>query len=302
MRRMSTTRFLKTNFGVCRVDVKDDIETNIHTRNNLVTGKLIAVGGKHTCVFIKTSTYSNKANLHNVKTSACGCEVNHKKILGENTVRMVKLAFTIVKEVAPHVKMLELDDTSAFECKLEDGRSFGISIALYELAFHQATWYERHFDAKLITEEANQAYIQAKEGFHTPKPEQFDFLNNSLNQLLWPMYASTKTWKDFFAKIYNIEKKCRIMFPWYMRAVASAMGGMACGNQTRIIDIYSPTNESIPYTEVQKEIRGGTRKIKNVYMDYGEPIDYILESFHHIPNEDIRNIKFTKHDLCPDSL
>ena len=56
------------------------------------------------------------------------------------------------------------------------------------------------------------------------------------------------------------------------------------------------------YTEVQKGIHGGTRKINHVCMDYGQPIDYILTSFHHIPNEDIRNIQCIKHDLFHGSL
>ena len=289
---MAHTRFLKTNAGIFKVVVNDDIETDLNTRKNFVTGKLISIGGKNTCVFIKTSNNSTNANLNNVKTSAGGCEIDNKKIIGENTVIMVKLAFTIVKEVAPHVKTIELDDSSVFSCDLDNGRSFGISIALYELAFHQATWYERHFNAKLITETANKAYLKAKEGFDKPKPEKFDFLNNSLNQLLMPIYINTTTWKEFFAEIYKIDKKCRIMFPWYIRAVASAMGGMACAGQTRIIDIYKSPNELVEYNEVRMG-GGETRK----FMEYGEPTDYILEGFGYISNEHIYNIQYTKADL-----
>ena len=289
---MAHTRFLKTNAGIFKVVVNDDIETDLNTRKNFVTGKLISIGGKNTCVFIKTSNNSTNANLNNVKTSAGGCEIDNKKIIGENTVIMVKLAFTIVKEVAPHVKTIELDDSSVFSCDLDNGRSFGISIALYELAFHQATWYERHFNAKLITDTANKAYLKAKEGFDKPKPEKFDFLNNSLNQLLMPIYINTTTWKEFFAEIYKIDKKCRIMFPWYIRAVASAMGGMACAGQTRIIDIYKSPNELVEYNEVRMG-GGETRK----FMEYGEPTDYILEGFGYISNEHIYNIQYTKADL-----
>lgn len=289
---MAHTRFLKTNAGIFKVVVNDDIETDLNTRKNFVTGKLISIGGKNTCVFIKTSNNSTNANLNNVKTSAGACEIDNKKIIGENTVIMVKLAFTIVKEVAPHVKTIELDDSSVFSCDLDNGRSFGISIALYELAFHQATWYERHFNAKLITETANKAYLKAKEGFDKPKPEKFDFLNNSLNQLLMPIYINTTTWKEFFAEIYKIDKKCRIMFPWYIRAVASAMGGMACAGQTRIIDIYKSPNELVEYSEVRM---GEGETIK--FMEYGEPTDYILEGFGYISNEHIYNIEYTKADL-----
>lgn len=298
---MAEPRFLKTRAGIFKVVVNDDIHTNVHTREKIVTGKLISVGGKNTCVFIKTFNNSTNAHLNNVKTSSGGCEVNNKKIVGENTVIMVKLAFTIVREIAPHVKTIELDDSSVFTCELEDegsgSRSFGISIALYELAFHQSTWYERHFNAKLETEAANDAYLKAKEGFYKPKPENFNFLNNSLNQLLTPIYKSTKTWKEFFTEIYKIENKCRIMFPWYKRAVSSAMGGMVCENQIRIIDIYKFPNDAIEYKLVKLGSRGGTRKVKDSLLDYGEPIDYILERLKYIPNEDVHKIEFTKADL-----
>jgi hypothetical protein len=38
-----------------------------------------------------------------------------------------------------------------------------------------------------------------------------------------PIYTKTSTWKDFFAEIYKIAKKCRIMFTWYKKAVTLAM-------------------------------------------------------------------------------
>lgn len=291
---MSETRFLKTSAGIFRVLINDDKEVDRDTRDIRVVGKLISVGGKNTCVFIKISNNSSTAILNNVKTSADGCEMNNKKIAGENTVLMVKLAFTIVKEVSPHVKILELDDSSTFTCLLDNGRSFAISIALYELAFHQSTWYERHFNAKLLTEEVNQAYLKAKEGFSLPKPEYYDFQNKSLNELLMPIYEKTKTWKEFFDEIYKIENKCRIMFPWYIGAVAKAMGGLSCSNQTRIIDIY--TLPSIEYKEVKLGSRGGTRR-KKAFMEYGEPIDIFKESPNDISRNDIYMLPFTKADL-----
>ena len=107
-----------------------------------------------------------------------------------------------------------------------------------------------------------------------------------------PIYINTTTWKEFFAEIYKIDKKCRIMFPWYIRAVASAMGGMACAGQTRIIDIYKSPNELVEYNEVRMG-GGETRK----FMEYGEPTDYILEGFGYISIEHIYNIQYTKADL-----
>lgn len=285
-------RFLKTDAGIFKVVINDDIYTNLNTREQLLVGKLISVGGKNTCVFIKTQNSSSIAKLMNVKTSAGGCEINDKKIFGINTVIMVKLAFKLVKELAPHIKTIQLDDASVFSCKLENGRTFGISVALYELAFHQATWYERHFNARLLTDSANESYLKAKEGFDLAKPEHFDFSNNSLNQLLTPIYKSTNTWKEFFAEIYKIENKCRIMFPWYKWAVSSAMGGMACEGQIRTIDLQATP---IIYKEVTLGSRGGTRA--KSFMEYEEATDYLSERINYISNEDMLNIQYTKADL-----
>jgi hypothetical protein len=290
-------RFLKTKAGVFKVVINDDIYTDINTREQHIGGKLISIGGKNTCVFIKTSTNSTIAHLANVKTRDHGCEINDKIISGANTIIMVKLAFTIVKETAPHVKTIELEDNSAFTCYLDDGRSFGISLALYELAFHQTTWYERYFDAKLLSLAENEAYILAKAGFDLPKQKDFDFQNKNLNQLLLPIYTKTNTWKEFFAEIYKIDKKCRIMFPWYKRAVKNAMGGLMCEGQIRYIDIYASPNESIDYKEVKLYSRGGTRKAFVKLMTYGDPVDYILERFKYIENQDIDNVQFTRDDL-----
>lgn len=288
-----STRFLKTKAGSFKVTINDDIYIDAFTREQKTVGKLISIGGKNTCVFIKTSGSSTTGRLENVKTLGGGCEINDKIISGINTITMVNLAFTIIKEIAPHVKLLELDDASVFTCYLDDGRSFGISLALYELAFHQSTWYERHFGAKLLTPSAEEAYNKAKAGFEAPKPQHFDFHNNNLEQILMPIYTKTSTWKEFFAEIYKIDKKCRILFPWYKKAVSLAMGGISYEGQIRVIDIYMTPN--IEYKEVK--IGGVSKSRRANFMDYGEPDDYLIQKLNYIQNDEIYKLQFTKTDL-----
>jgi hypothetical protein len=287
-----TTQILKTKAGIFKVIINDDIYINTNTREQKPVGKLISIGGKNTCVFIKISNDSTTGRLENVKTLCGGCEINDKIISGINTITMVNLAFTVVKQIAPHVKLLELDDASVFTCYLDDGRSFGISLALYELAFHQSTWYERHFGAKLLTPSAEEAYTKAKAGFDSPKPLFFDFPNN-LEKLLMPIYTKTSTWKDFFAEIYKIDKKCRIMFPWYKKAVTLAMNGFSYEGQFRVIDIYK-----IPNVEYKETRIGGDRKSrKSKFMEYGEPDDYLIQKLNYIQNDEIYKLNFTKADI-----
>jgi hypothetical protein len=281
---MSEPRFLKTSTGIFRVTVDEEIYKVPNTRAEV--DKLISVGDNNMCVFIRTSSRSTKGFLYNVKTR----DRDNIKIVDENTILMIKLAFTIVKEVSSHVKTLDIEESSVFTYELDnegiDSKTFGISIALYELAFHQVTWYERHFNAKLRTEEANKAYLKAKEGFDTPKSENFDFHNKSLNRLLTPIYKNTKTWKEFFAEIYKIENKCEIMFPWYISALAYAMGGMSCSSQIRKIDIYNIP--SIEYKEVTLDSLSD-----NTFMDYGEPDDVLKESLDYISRNDIYFIEYS---------
>ena len=294
---MAEPRFLKTSAGIFKVTINDDMHLDQATREMKLMGKLISVGGKNTCVFIKTSNEFPEAYLANVITREGGCEINDKKISGNNTIIMIKLAFTIVKEIALHVRTLKLQDTSSFSCELPNNKSFGINLSLYELAFHNATWYERHFNARIPVQSADIQYMNAKKGFNEPKPTNFDFNNNDLNDILMPIYIKTTTWKEFFSEIYKMEHKCRIMFPWYKEAIMLAMGGISYENQFRAIDIYSEPNGAIEYKEVKMGSRGGTRKAQHEFMEYIEPTDYILDNQKRISNEDIYKLTYTKADL-----
>lgn len=285
------TRFLKTDAGIFKVVIKDDIYTDINTRVQSVIGKLISVGGKNTCVFINSPNEECVALLVNVKTRDGGCEINEKTISGPNTITMVNLAFTIVREVSPHIKTIKLEDRSAFTCYLDDGKSFGISLALYELAFHQSTWYERHFGATLLSESAQSIYIKAKEGFDKPKPESFNFNNKNLNELLTPIYLQTKTWREFFTEIYKIDKRCQIMFPWYKFAVSLAMNDILYEGQILQIDLYKKDKlNTVNYTEVKM---GGSRKMKENLLEH----DGNSNSYTTIENEEINDIPYTKGHL-----
>jgi len=293
-----TTRYLKTEAGIFKVTVNDDIVTNTNTRISKIIGKLINVGCKNTCVFINVLNNETTASLTNVKTRDGGCEYNNKNISGINTAIMIQLAFTILKENAPNIKYIKLEDTSSFKCELEKGKSYGISLAIYELAFHQKTWYEKYFGARLITNTAQTIYDNSKQGFYKKKPEHFSFNNKDLNELLTPLYNATTSWKDFFDKIYKMDKKCKIIFPWYKNAVSIAMDGILYDGQYWVIDVLwtkAPLKD-IQYTETNLGIRGGSRKLISEYMEH-DGFQYNSETFDHMEYEDIYNIPYTKSDL-----
>lgn len=191
----------------------------------------------------------------------------------DECIGITQLAFTVVREVAPHIKFLQLQDTSSIPCKLESiDRPVGITLAYYELLFHRATWYEKHFGARLLNRQLGEMYVAAKRNFDAAKPTYFSFNNKDLNILLQPMYRSTATWGEFLDELYKIPYKCQLMFPWYKQAVDIIMEHVSYESQYWIIDLSAVAG--VDYEEVQLGSGGGqrrrrTRRSRLFYMEGG---------------------------------
>ena len=253
---------LATDSGIFLVSIKDDIVFDLMTREQRKNGIYIGVGGRNTCVFITAPFAGTTARLESVRTKDGGCALD-KEIRGESTVQMdmLALAFTILKENAPHIRTVTLQDASKFECRFGNGeRPAGISLALYELMFHQTTWYERHFGAYICNPTLRQLYENSKSNFLT-KPASFDFRNPDLNTILQPILYDSENWKDFFDKIYTMNNKCKIIFPWYQSALSSIFDRILYQDQDWCIDMDNTRIRTIPYTEVARQ-EGGRRRLR----------------------------------------
>jgi len=225
---------------------------------------------------------SDTAKLHNVRTRGLACEVSEKKpIRGPSTVHMVQLAFTLLREEAPAVRFVVLDDNSEFPCLLEGGKQAGISLALYELAFHQSTWYERHFGAELKNEVLKSLY--KKDGFHALKPSVFDFKHPVLNEELSPLYSRTGTWALFFEDLYKLEGKCKLMLPWYKEALTAILDGISFADQVWRIPL---TGSPLDYSPVPT--KGGSRRTTLRNKTISPLFEYI---------EDLSKIKYSSRDF-----
>jgi hypothetical protein len=265
---------IKTDVGTFWIKITDDVEIDPESRTIKKIGYGIGIGGnKDLCVYITIRHDTHVGKLHNLRIRGLVCETSGIEIKREKTVHMVNLLFTILKTVAPHVKFIELEDESEFPCK-DNERTYGISLALYELAFHQSTWYERHFGAELSNDTLRSLY--KKDGFYGAKPEKYDFRHPVLNTQLQPVYSQTSTWKEFFKAIYNMEGGCKLILPWYKDAVRNIMGGVSFESQMWRIDLSNSKIKEIPFTTVPKKGGGGgarrraTRKNKYVLYDYLE--------------------------------
>lgn len=271
---------VKTSFGKFRITINDDIQIDINSRKLNKIGKIITVGGKNKCVGINAPYNSDTAHLLNIKRIGGGCELDNADISGMKTVNMLNLAFTFLKQEMRNIKYIKLEDRSDIPCTLKNGSIIGISLASHQLLFHQKTWYERYFNAKLINPVLHNLYENSKINFNK-KPESFNFINNDLNIILTPLLYESNSWKDFFDKINLMENKCEVILFWYSYALKEIFQGVSFERQDWIIDLN--TINSIDYTILNNQHGGGkTRKYKNnEYM-----------SINQLSYDDIVNYKF----------
>jgi len=271
---------VETQYGYFKVTITDDRRIDMNTRETSIIGKMITVGGINRCVGINAPYGSDTAELLNVKRTGGGCELNDKEISGKNTVGMVSLAFTFLRKYMPQIKYITLSDNSNIPCKLKNGDTVGVSLAEHQLIFHQKTWYERYFNAILINEDMLTLYEKYKENFKK-KPDDFDFKNSSLNEILRPILHRSASWKDFFDYLNALPNKCEIIYLWYPNALSIIFNNISFANQNWIIDLS--TIDDVEYKEKQS---GGsrirrTRKNKEIHPNYD-----------HISFDDSVNYKF----------
>lgn len=243
----------KTSFGDFRIKI--------------INKDFISVGGKNFCVQISYRG-DNDTELTSLETSRGGCEIHNKHISGELTTKMTHLGFTILRELYPSVKKVNLIDSSSYKCTMPDDSQRGISLMKSSLLIYGQTYYERKFGAVPKFEHDTQILEEFRGGWADPaqKPETFNFNNPDLNSLLTPIYNSTATWKEFMEAL---EKKfgrriCTYIYPWFLHALAKI--------QTREI----PSHWTIPigslprieYTRVQTGGRHTRRKPMEIGSSY----------------------------------
>ena len=259
----------KTLYGTFRVTMNDDNDYNAMSRTATKLGTNISIGGKNTCVFFSVPVNKDTAHLTNLKTTDGGCEITDKIISGQNTVGMVNLGFTIIRKIAPHIQYIRLEDMSDFPCDIDNGRTVGISMILYELAFYQQAYYERRFGAYLINDTMRKMYQDYKSGFLEPLPKDFSFNNRDLEGILRPLYLESKNWKDFFDKVHELPNVCQILFPWYRTAMMIIFKGVSFERQVWYIDFKNNSHIfPVQYTILISQ-KGGKRKTrKNINYPY----------------------------------
>jgi hypothetical protein len=182
----------------------------------------ITIGTKNDCVQIGYIESTNTAVLDWLGTEKGGCEINDKDIHGQNTINMVDLGFTILKQLYPNVNpIISLRDSSTFRCHLPDDNPVSISNMIYNLLLTGKTYYQSRFNATLKYDKSRQAYDYFIKSRLDPLmfDKTYNFNNNDLNRLLRPLLDESNNWAEFFHKLYTQfgRNSCIIMYSWYMK-------------------------------------------------------------------------------------
>lgn len=174
---------------------------------------------------------------------------------------MILLGIKLGKMFNRNLNRIELEDTSSFKCQLPNGIQ-QVPMKPFHIAFHQATWYEHYFGAKL--QSRHDEYLAAKEHIFNAayKPDRFDFINDSLQDELEPLYISSNTWYDFFKAISEKygRKKCGVIYPWIVHAMSDIFESSIYQDTKWYIDLENnPKIKNVDVT-LQERIGGGKRK------------------------------------------
>lgn len=212
---------ITTNSGkfIFKITVDEDRDTHKITDYN------INLGSKDNfCVQIKVpakNTGKTDAYLMWVESKEnCSLERYKKEKFSQH---MTILGLTIVRNINSNIKTVSFRDTSSFMCELPDHTKIQVPMKIFHLAFHEATWYEYYFNAKL--QKNHEEYSKLKKNMYKSeyKPPTFDFMNQELDEELYPLYKATTCWYDFFqaiSKKYG-DKKCGMVYPWISNAMYS---------------------------------------------------------------------------------
>jgi hypothetical protein len=282
---------VSTSFGKFRLTISEDIKIDYMTRENTLLGHMVSLGGKNNCVQINVPLQGDVAKMLHVGAEHGGCEIDDNEIRGQKIVNLVLLAFTIVTQSWPQIKTIEVEDRSHFPCKLSNGTDFPMSLAVYNMALHHKTWYEMKFGAYLKNPSHRALYETHIKGFDAPHPQTFDFKNKILDEVLGPIFVTTKTWTEFFNIIKTKDNRCELMSLWYKSTVGSIIG-TTYDNDNWLIDLSNPLIHPIEYTILKKGgSRRRTRKMK--YKGWGgAEIDDPVFVYNNLSYSEMYNMDF----------
>ncbi len=225
----------------------------------------VSIGSKDKkCVQIKVPAKEENGYLMWVEADEdCTLERYIQKGLAQH---MTLLGLTIARKLNPRIKTISFEDTSSFLCKLPNNTEIRVPMKAFHIAFHEATWYEYYFDARLKRKHGE--YLRLKRNMYKTenKPPRFDFIHPDLQRELEPLYEATTNWYDFFQEISRVygKKKCAVVYPWLIRAMNEIFESNIYDDTQWYIDFEeNKAADKTPMLELRmsdlKKVEGGKR-------------------------------------------
>lgn len=169
---------------------------------------------------------------HSIKVSPLyepECSIGSDLDKSGGTVKMIKVLINYAYKKVPNIHLFDFDDMSKIDCIEKDlsekpprNLKQPIDLNYFSIAYHNMTWYELHFNAKMKDKEAYEKYRNSLE-FLTSKEEKskISFINFleiiQLNidhiEYLKEKYEKTETFRDFFKSIPR-DDRCKYLQHW----------------------------------------------------------------------------------------
>lgn len=244
----------------------------------------IHLGSKHFkfCIEIsimKQNGIPQKGKLIQVKAEPeCGFPIFLER---GDSISMILATFQICKLFYPSVSIYEFEDDSNIECGIQSISSIPprkmikpLSLSYLSIATYGKTWYERHFNAKLLNQEKYTKYRKSIENLDYPISNLFSsypefiqkyYLNSQLQDSLIHYFDIEKTWFEFFQSIPK-KQYCDIFYNWLPTCVSDIIESTFV-NKGWYIDVNTlpRLNLKVTNTPVYK---GGKKTRRNIRKQY----------------------------------
>lgn len=285
-----------TNYGkfIVRITVTLDRDTSIPISYNINIGSK-----KNYCVQLRVpSIESGETDAYLMWVEAnesCSLE---KYIQSGISKHMVLLGLTLTRRINKNIQTVSFDDTSSFECELPNDKEIKVPMKPFHIAFHEATWYEYYFGAKL--KRNYKTYCELKKNMYKSenKPNQFNFVNRELQEELDPLYQSTTNWHDFFELISNKygKRKCGIIYPWIINAMYEIFESNIFDDTKWYIDLKENKLPFVEFNMIKVNQEGG--KPRDETLKNRKNRRYTFSRTHIFPNiPDIQKWNYKKFSI-----
>jgi hypothetical protein len=167
------------------------------------------------CTLLKNNTGIYDTGILTKARWDIDCSIDDPFSKGDDSIMIIKLLLTYIKDRYPNVRQLLFTDMSTKTC--DDGSS--VNLAAMKVFTDGKTWYESHFDV-IMDKEYKELYNNMKKQANEKKLSlSFENFIGYININTLPIsidelkiqYDDSKTWQDFFSYVRNkigISKFC----------------------------------------------------------------------------------------------